>query len=1255
MRATLTLLSCALLASLSAYGQGEFGRIAGSVTDPSGAVVRDATIVVTNAQTSLTQKTVSTEQGYEFLQLPPGEYSLTAEATGFKKLERTGIKLEVADRLTVNLSLTLGQTTETISVVSEVPLLRTQDAQEGDVIGQTFIMDLPVLDHNPLELLRLSSDFRGTGVTTDKTNSINGGRPLGLEYYVDGVAVETGLAHQVSDSTPTMEDTQEFKVVTNGVSAEYGRMSGGYVELVTKSGTNEYHGQIYEYLQNRVFNANSWGNNSLGVGKDLFQYNRFGGAVGGPVWIPKLYNGHNKTFFFADYQRLIYNTAGQPEQANFPTQAMRNGDLSGINFNGTSPLLYNQYSPVICSSTGQPYSTATCTGNDSSGNPAAPLRTGLLFQDGQHIPVSALSPTAVAIMKLVPLPNTTPSNPNCNVCNDYTGSSSAKQTADWFSFRLDQMITQNQRFFGRFSYYDNNQLGTPGGAGTAWWGPLNAVGSSYVSFAQSLTMDYTWNISPTMMLEAKGAYYFNPYNSGNALSQSAVSSIPVNSLVKSLIGAGGLPETTVAGWGAGNDFANGGYTNFVHNTTYQGNLAMTQVLSKHTLKYGYEMRRYYDNTQSAGTANYWTTGDPVNQLAQDDSWSNTSQANAFGSFLLGHASGVQASSQTTAATNFNYYAGFIQDDYKVTPKLTLNLGLRWEMETPLTERHNNLYFWNPNAAPVLSLDPAFNWNSYLSAQGINPASIPEPAWAQTGKLPSGAIAVAGTPSWPSRYGPGYHPWNFAPRFGAAYQLTQNTILRGAIGDMYLSTTGNAGAQQGTGVGFSSANSIPQIWRQPTNNALPMLDEATYEQPILSPTDYVPFTKDATQANIQRTGGQNFPVVYSTQTHMPNEWDWNVSLQHQFKWNVLLELQYNGNRGVGLLGPNDISLFPQAQFVPPNASIYGTNIQTPFSNTGNWGPTEQLAFLAMPNPVYGQVRLIGANIGKSLYQAMVIRAEKRLSNGLSFIGSYTLSRLKDDVGGPDFGGDITNSSGTGGREAQSVNNIGVLYGISPLDQTNRGIIAATYELPFGQGRKWANDTSGWGGKLLNGVVGGWQVGGIFTAVSGTPLIINDSSSQINNGYGRLINTWPSYTGAAASSHNIADPNYSGNSSVFQNANTYNFNDISVYRFLASNVQSAQVFTYGTLNPVYPGIRNPAYFDTDLSMMKNFAWSEGKYYLQIRVEGQNFFNQRGWPNYNNSSNANGASLGTPSFGLLLANPTDTSWQHPRVLQFSARIVF
>jgi hypothetical protein len=184
----------------------------------------------------------------------------------------------------------------------------------------------------------------------------------------------------------------------------------------------------------------------------------------------------------------------------------------------------------------------------------------------------------------------------------------------------------------------------------------------------------------------------------------------------------------------------------------------------------------------------------------------------------------------------------------------------------------------------------------------------------------------------------------------------------------------------------------------------------------------------------------------------------------------------------------------------------------------------------------------------------------------------------------------------------------------------------------------------GGELLDGVVGGWQLGGIYTAQSGTPLIINDNNSQINNGYGRLINTWPSYAPGVTS---ISDSSFAGSSSVFQNSNTYNFNNVTTYRFDASKITSAQVFTYGNLNPVYPDIRNPAHFDTDLSMMKNFSWSE-KRYLQIRVEAQNAFNQRGYPGYNSS-------LGTPGFGLLLANPTDTSWQHPRVLQLSGRIVF
>jgi hypothetical protein len=287
----------------------------------------------------------------------------------------------------------------------------------------------------------------------------------------------------------------------------------------------------------------------------------------------------------------------------------------------------------------------------------------------------------------------------------------------------------------------------------------------------------------------------------------------------------------------------------------------------------------------------------------------------------------------------------------------------------------------------------------------------------------------------------------------------------------------------------------------------------------------------------------------------------------------------------------------------------------------------------------------------MYNAVVFRAEKRMSHGISFLASYTWSQMKDNTGGPNVGSDITNSGGTGGRNPQSVTNWANDYGISPLDQTHRIIASFTAQLPVGKGRKLLSNPQGLGGKVLDGVVGGWQFAGIYSGSTGRPIVLNFGNSQVGNSYGRIINTWGSY---ASSNHDIGASGFSGLNSVFVPVGA-DTSTITTRRFgwdpatgAPTGLTNAQLFVLGNMDPVYPGIRQPGLFNTDLSLMKSFNLAaEGKRYLQIRMEASNAFNQRGFPNYQTT-------VGQSNFGLLVADPNN-GWRQPRIMQMSGRIVF
>jgi hypothetical protein len=313
-----------LLCSVCVWAQST-GSISGVVNDATGAVIPGAAVIATNTQTGVVVKVTSLEDGKFLLgSLLPGTYVTSVEMPGFKRYSGSAIEVHVGDRLTLNIALEIGTTVEEVNVTADAPLLRTEDAQVGEVINNNFISNLPQLNRDAFGLLRLAGNVQGTGTSVQ----LNGGRTSAVDYYVDGGVVNSGQANRLTNQVPSMDAVSEFKVVTAGISAEYGRISGGYVTLVTKGGTNKYHGSVYEYMFNDMFNANAWDQNAIGAKKAHFRQNNFGFTLGGPVDIPGVYDGHNKTFFFVDNEYLRKNQAGAITLSSVPTALERTGDFT---------------------------------------------------------------------------------------------------------------------------------------------------------------------------------------------------------------------------------------------------------------------------------------------------------------------------------------------------------------------------------------------------------------------------------------------------------------------------------------------------------------------------------------------------------------------------------------------------------------------------------------------------------------------------------------------------------------------------------------------------------------------------------------------------------------------------------------------------------------------------------------------------------------------------------------------------------------
>ena len=1204
------------------YGQVGDGSISGRVLDSSGAAVVSAKIAVTNLNTNAVTSVLSGKDGdYTALDLPPGEYQVAAEALGFKRFEQRGITLQIADKLTVNVPLEVGSASETVSISADALQVRTEDAQTGEVITNKFIENLPQLNRDPLQLLRVSGNVQGDGsrATGGSDTRINGGRTSSIEYFIDGAPASSGRGHGVSNVTPNQDDVAEFKVVTNGISAEYGRISGGYVELVTKSGTNQYHGQLFEYLQNDAFNANSWYQNALGGAKTAFRQNDFGFTFGGPVTIPKLYKGKNRTFFYSDYRGFRFTQSGNLQVSSVPTTAERMGDFTNTTFNGTPTLLYDPNGPQV------------------QGADGIWVRTQLLGGDGKHVPPNQISPVSAALLALEPLPNAAPISGSSSQGN-YIQPTSSMHSSDSWSLRLDQIFRSNQRFAGRVGFLNDDQ------ASSRPRGLASTAPENHIKGGLFTTVNYDWSLSPTLLFNARAGGHHDPNTSGNLLPAGTSSTnIPLDPVTRRILGTNNLPFVQSVFMG-GTNITDNAALSVTNSTTYNVAVSMVKILNRHTVKFGYEHRRYYDNFYSAASSEFRFQSNPSNHFAVDNSWNDQGFANGLGPTLLGINDRALASGATTRAMNTNYNGAYVQDDFKVKPKLTLNLGLRWDLEMPTTERHDKLYFWDENAPSAFNINPGYSFQQAIADAGL-PSTLPIPDWVTHG-FPKGAVRIANTPEFKSRTGQSINPHQFGPRIGLAYQITPKAVFRGSYGLSYLSTTGdpNGLANGGQGIALAdAAAAAPGGWHA-SNDGLRHLI-SNFANPYPFPDLVTSYSRDNATANRQASGGIG-PGAFSRNSHQPHEEDWHTGIQFQLPNQFLIEGDYAGSRGLGLLAPNLISRFPKPLFAPGNQTALTTLVASPTAGQTPTdsvvGPKQDLAFLYFLMPYYGTVNVLGSNLGSSYYNAMNIRVERRYAQGLTLLLNYTLSRTSDNVGGPEADNSCICGGGVGYKKPQSVDTLAAVYGLSAFDETHRLAFTYSYELPLGRGKRFLGNPQGNLGKtLLDYVAGGWEFSGISLYRSGRPLFLDNNNTNVNN------NVRAEYTAGswASGDHNLNNSAYSSDNAVLYGPRQPlpSASAADGRRFDPSKVVTAQPFTYGTLPADYGAIRQPSNFNTDLSLMKRFLLPGEGHFLQIRGEASNAFNIRGFGSY-------GTTVGSDDFGIIRgAGNTE------RRMQISARLVF
>ncbi len=1261
-----------------ASAQSGKGTVTGRVTDPSGAVVPGAKVAVINTETGVRFETLTNGEGYfEAQSLIPSLYDVEVTAPNFKVLVRKGITVQVEDHIALDLKLQVGQISESVTITAEGPQLRSDDAQVGEVITESMISTLPSnnaggIYRDPLLLLTLSGDVQGDGSRAgtglnigsggpggQSSTRINGGRTGSIEYYVDGVPASSNFGHNISIATPAYEDVAEFKVVTNGISAEYGRLSGGAVSVTTKSGTNGLHGQAFEFNQQPFYNANNWDNGATHNRKANFKLNDFGFAVGGPVVLPHLYNGRNKTFWFANYEGVRNSTNGNAQFISVPSIKERTGDLSdyGVAGSTTNPLaaVWNPFG-------GSSYPNLVTTPSGTKGY----QRTAFL---GNQIPTALLDPTIQGYMALLPQPNSTPiaGSPSGNNYKYFQPNS--KHINQW-AIRIDQTITDKQTLFFHFSHAQSfndtapvlqsvptsQAVQTPGG-----WSP---------------TLGYNWSINPTTILELRIGGNYSPFSNGSILpgnfnNTSLHYSPQIQALLGStnnLVGLSGIDDAVQNVQGAnggGNWGLIGGSSTSYNSTSGQLSAALTKILGRHTLKFGYEGRRYYDNFYASANSQLWVDAEAVGPYSNyDQSWGPQGNANGLGQLLLGVDSWMSITSPYDRGYRTSYYASYVQDDFKVTPKLTVNLGLRWETESPITEKHNQLNVWDPTATPGFYVNSGYDFNASLTAAGLNPSQVQTPAWVTSG-LPAGAIRLVGTPQHPSKNANDWHPWNFAPRFGVAYQFNPKTVIRASYSILYLPSSGGLQSfAESPGINYTAQASNSPQQGQGLTVSVPETGLQNLQMPFVNPAIQITQpTRDNLTANYLASNlGQTSSGAISRYLHMPMESDWSLSVQYQLPWSVLVEAAYEGNHSGSLLAKDTPSRFPKALYTGgptgSNLGIYTTQVANPFQGQGSSnGPKVALGALETLWPYFGLFQVQGVNSGTSNFNALNLRLQKRFSDGFQLLFNYTYSRMLDDVGGSDSGLGAGPATGYGQFSAvpQSVDTFRNTYGPDPTDQTHRISTFYNYQLPVGRGRKFLGSPDSLGSKVLDGFIGGWEISGNTVWHSGTPIIWNFPTT--NQGSYGVFEQYASFA-AGKGLNDIVAGGFSNPSQARVGPNGPSTTAPPVAAFNKGTFQldpgSSQVplFTYGNIPAAFTKLRNPGAWNSNLSILKSFPLfsSDGRRYLQFRMEGLNIFNHPGLNNYD-------ANIASSNFGLIgeFDGQTSGTANQERHIQLALKLVF
>lgn len=1028
--------------------QSTTAQITGRIVDQSGAVIPDALIDVIKVDTGVRRETRSNEVGnYVVPLLPPGIYQVSVKKEGFRSVTRGGVLLQVDQVARLDFVLDVGALTETVEITSAAPLLQQESASLGQIVDNIKIQSIPLNGRSPFRLVQLTPGVVGApaaagqfgdipvNTTWDANLSINGGRHQSNEVQIDGVPSTAGFFNQMT-TIPSLEATQEFKVQSNSLSAEWGRFSGGVINVSTRSGTNEFRGALFEYLRNSAFDANDFFNNRAGSKKPPFRMNQFGGAIGGPVWLYKLYNGRNRTFFFTDYQGTRWRR-GDVYIVTVPTQLERSGDFTRtFTPQGQMVRIFD------------PFSTRT-----NPANPSQYLRDPF---PGNVLPQARLNPIAQKMITYYPMPNT--AGEPVSGYNNFVSNASRRVDQNQVSVRVDHNVSDAWRMFARVAangtsltqpdYFGNVATPGPGAVGTTPFRQRTAVLDQSVTISPTLLLSVRYGFARWYQLRKTRSYGFDQRQLGFPAGLVSQFQIPV------------FPNATVEQYAAlaGQSYLNNG------NDTHSLIVAVTKIRGKHTFKFGADNRlrriNFFNLGNGGGTYAFnrvFTRGPNPLQFTAD-------AGNAVASLLLGTpASGSVPIAAGVSLQNY-YSSGYIQDDIRLTTKLSMNVGLRYETESPYTERRNQI-----------------NW-----------FDVDYPSTVRNSAFPNlkGALRFAGVDG-ASRYVADWDRNNFAPRLGFAYSLDSRSVLRFGSGLFYspVETSNNA-------VGYTPSSGY--------SSSTPMVASLDGGMtPFRTLAD--PFPEGLVQPTRNSLGPATFlgqaPTSWDAHPITPKNWQWNATLQRQVFANLSVEAAYAGSRGIHLGYRNRELNTLDPQYLALGSAL-NTLVDNPFAGSITVGSLAQPRVarrqLLLPYPQFTGVTIINMTSANSIYHSFQLKADKRFSKGVSFLVSYTAGKLITDSPSQVAPiGEVNNNS-----SVQNWYDLRSERSLSEQDVAQSLVVSYVIALPFGPGKALlANSKGPW-----KRIVEGWQLNGVSSYRSGFPLIM---SAPIPGGGNR-----PNSTGRSA---------------------------------------------------------------------------------------------------------------------------------------------